>query len=153
MKTELKIEFKRVLTKYGDDYYNCVVGDGVIVGYVHQPTQLKGYTGPRYRADITLPGLKIKQGLLHETRELAQECLQRVVISWFQRCGVVVEKRWPDKCHESYKNVRASDASSFDMICDDCGATDQAIGGWGELRKPCTPRPTAAAPEPAARPV
>jgi hypothetical protein len=44
---------------------------------------------------------------------------------------------WPNVCHESHKNVRSSDASTFDFICDVCGATDQVPGGWGSLRKPC----------------
>ena len=47
------------------------------------------------------------------------------------------KKVWPNVCHESHKNVRSSDASTFDMICDDCGATDHAKGGWGNLGKPC----------------
>lgn len=43
----------------------------------------------------------------------------------------------PNKIHESHKSVRSSDASTFDFICDDCGATDDVTGGWGTLRKPC----------------
>jgi hypothetical protein len=51
---------------------------------------------------------------------------------------VLKEKfKWPDKKHESHKSVRSSDASTFDFICDDCGATDDVTGGWGTLRKPC----------------
>ena len=46
-------------------------------------------------------------------------------------------EKWPDKIHESHKAVRSSDASTFDFICDDCGATDDVTGGWGTLRKPC----------------
>ena len=49
----------------------------------------------------------------------------------YQKC------EWPDKIHESHKAVRSSDASTFDFICDDCGATDDVTGGWGTLRKPC----------------
>ncbi len=44
---------------------------------------------------------------------------------------------YPNKKHESHKSVRSSDASTFDFICDDCGATDDVTGGWGHLRKPC----------------
>lgn len=51
------------------------------------------------------------------------------------------DEGWPDALHPSHKKVRESDASSFDMICDDCGATDMVIGGWGNLRKPCRPSP------------
>lgn len=51
---------------------------------------------------------------------------------------VLYEKfQWPDVRHESHKNVRSSDASTFDFICDDCGATDRVPGTWGTLRKPC----------------
>jgi hypothetical protein len=42
-----------------------------------------------------------------------------------------------NQLHESHKSVRSSDASTFDFICDDCGATDSITGGWGGLRKPC----------------
>ena len=45
---------------------------------------------------------------------------------------------WPNMCHESHKNVKSSDASTFDFICRDCGATDSVTGGWGSLRNPCT---------------
>lgn len=38
--------------------------------------------------------------------------------------------------HSSHK-TRSSDASTFDEICVNCGATDQAPGGWGELANPC----------------
>lgn len=44
----------------------------------------------------------------------------------------------PDVCHESHKRVRGSDASTFDFICDDCGATDKVPGNWGTLRFKCS---------------
>lgn len=44
-----------------------------------------------------------------------------------------------DSLHPSHV-TRMSDASTFDEICVNCGATDQAPGGWGELAKPC-PKP------------
>jgi hypothetical protein len=47
------------------------------------------------------------------------------------------EPVYEDKLHPSHKSVRSSDASTFDFICDDCGATDDVTGGWGTLRKPC----------------
>jgi len=51
---------------------------------------------------------------------------------------VVIETRqWPDVCHETHRSIRSSDASTFDVICDDCGATDRASGGWGKLKQPC----------------
>ena len=56
---------------------------------------------------------------------------------YYEDMVVIKEKEWPNTCHESHKSVRSSDASSFDMICDDCGATDNTCGGWGALRKPC----------------
>ncbi len=43
---------------------------------------------------------------------------------------------WPDECHPSHK-TRVSDASSFDEICVNCGATDITNFGWGRLRMPC----------------
>ncbi len=49
----------------------------------------------------------------------------------------IKSKEWPNVKHESHKSVRSSDASTFDFICDDCGATDDVAGGWGGLRKPC----------------
>lgn len=33
--------------------------------------------------------------------------------------------------------TRMSDASSFDEICVNCGATDEVPGGWGKLAEPC----------------
>jgi hypothetical protein len=53
--------------------------------------------------------------------------------------SLVLKKKytWPNVQHESHKSVRSSDASTFDFICDDCGATDDVTGGWGGLRKPC----------------
>jgi hypothetical protein len=48
-----------------------------------------------------------------------------------------LEKEWPDKLHASHKAVRSSDASTFDFICDDCGARDSVTGGWGSLKEPC----------------
>ena len=92
MKTKLSIEFKKTQPRLGSSFTNCLVGDGVIVGYVHTPLQSRGYTGPQYRADVTLPGIKIREGLMHETEDLARDCLERVVVQWFQRCGVIVHK-------------------------------------------------------------
>lgn len=42
----------------------------------------------------------------------------------------------PDELHPSHE-TRFSDASTFDEICVNCGATDIAGGGWGRLRYPC----------------
>ena len=39
--------------------------------------------------------------------------------------------------------TRFSDASSFDEVCVNCGATDEVPGGWGKLAKPC-PKPPGA---------
>lgn len=47
------------------------------------------------------------------------------------------KKEWPDVCHESHARVRSSDSSSYDMVCEDCGATDYGAGSWGTLCKPC----------------
>jgi hypothetical protein len=41
-----------------------------------------------------------------------------------------------DECHPSHV-TRASDASSYDEICVNCGARDIAGGGWGKLKYPC----------------
>jgi len=41
-----------------------------------------------------------------------------------------------DALHPSHV-IRGSDASTFDVICKKCGATDEVPGGWGNLAKPC----------------
>lgn len=38
--------------------------------------------------------------------------------------------------HPTHK-TRFSDASTFDTICVNCGATDVAPGGFGQLAFPC----------------
>ncbi len=43
-------------------------------------------------------------------------------------------------CHPSHK-TRISDASTFDEICVNCGATDEVPGGWGQLAYPCPKNP------------
>lgn len=43
-----------------------------------------------------------------------------------------------DKCHPSHVTRVSIDSSSYDEICINCGATDMVIGGWGELRFPCS---------------
>ncbi len=45
-------------------------------------------------------------------------------------------KKVEDKLHPSHV-TRYSDASSFDEICTNCGATDMVPGGWGQLALPC----------------
>ncbi len=40
-----------------------------------------------------------------------------------------------DKCHPSHK-TRFSDASTYDEVCVNCGATD-GLGTWGKLKYPC----------------
>ena len=37
--------------------------------------------------------------------------------------------------------TRFSDASTYDEICINCGATDIAPGGWGQLAYPCPKAP------------
>ena len=37
----------------------------------------------------------------------------------------------------SHRKRFAMDASSYDEICDLCGATDTLLGGWGKLAEPC----------------
>lgn len=53
------------------------------------------------------------------------------------------EEVWPNKLHPSHVTRISMDASSYDEICTNCYATDQAIGGWGELAKPCPKAPAA----------
>ena len=44
-------------------------------------------------------------------------------------------------CHPTHV-TRFSDASSYDEVCTNCGATDIAGGGWGKLGEPCpSPQP------------
>lgn len=42
--------------------------------------------------------------------------------------------------HPSHVTRISMDASSYDQICINCGATDQVLGGWGKLAEPC-PKP------------
>lgn len=42
--------------------------------------------------------------------------------------------------HASHVTRISLDASTYDEICVNCGATDIAGGGWGRLAEPC-PRP------------
>jgi hypothetical protein len=41
-----------------------------------------------------------------------------------------------DSLHPTHKTRISIDASSYDEICVNCGATDR-IGSWGDLAKPC----------------
>lgn len=50
--------------------------------------------------------------------------------------GIAVATR-PNKPHPSHKTRISLDASSYDEICDVCGNTDLAGGGWGKLADPC----------------
>jgi hypothetical protein len=38
--------------------------------------------------------------------------------------------------------TRISDASTFDEICVNCGATDEVPGGWGALGRACEKEPS-----------
>lgn len=48
----------------------------------------------------------------------------------------IISPDMPDRCHETHE-TRSSDASTFDEVCKNCGATDSAGGGWAGLRWPC----------------
>lgn len=39
--------------------------------------------------------------------------------------------------HPSHKTRTSLDASTYDEICEVCGATDEVPGGWGKLAEPC----------------
>ncbi len=39
--------------------------------------------------------------------------------------------------HPSHQTRFSWDASTYDEICELCGATDQVPGGWGQLAFPC----------------
>lgn len=39
--------------------------------------------------------------------------------------------------HPSHRTRISLGASTYDEICDLCGATDILIGGWGRLARPC----------------
>ena len=81
------------------------------------------------------------------TEKLLRNALQDIA-SWGEEHGahwcreharqaLLAAVEYPNTIHESHKSVRSSDASTFDFICDDCGATDDVIGGWGALKRPC----------------
>jgi hypothetical protein len=39
--------------------------------------------------------------------------------------------------HPSHNLRTSMDASTYDVVCRNCGHTDQVPGGWGELVYPC----------------
>jgi hypothetical protein len=39
--------------------------------------------------------------------------------------------------HPSHDTSFSWDASTYDEICENCGATDQVPGGWGKLAESC----------------
>ena len=58
-------------------------------------------------------------------------------VTWLQQNVMGPEpERAPTGLHITHR-TRSSDASSFDIVCIDCGATDEAGGGWGRLSWPC----------------
>lgn len=61
----------------------------------------------------------------------AHECLDESIAAIKARLDLIIT----EGCHPSHK-TRSSDASSYDEICETCGATD-GLGTWGELSKPC----------------
>lgn len=82
-----------------------------------------------------------ERGLTLVSEELEDSLADKLVSSLHVK-GVDAESRevYPNVCHSSH-TTRTSDASTFDVICTVCGATDQVPGGWGELTKPCTGQP------------
>lgn len=42
-----------------------------------------------------------------------------------------------DACHPSHVTRVSFDSSSYDEVCENCGAVDIAAGGWGALAFPC----------------
>lgn len=40
--------------------------------------------------------------------------------------------------HPSHRTRISFDASTYDEICELCGATDVVPGGWGKLALPCS---------------
>lgn len=40
--------------------------------------------------------------------------------------------------HPSHVTRFSWDASTYDEVCVNCGATDMVPGGWGELANPCS---------------
>jgi hypothetical protein len=45
--------------------------------------------------------------------------------------------------HPSHQTRISMDASTYDEICINCGATDEVPGGWGRLAAPCPAVPPA----------
>jgi hypothetical protein len=45
--------------------------------------------------------------------------------------------RWPDERHASHKNVVFVTEALYSYMCKDCGATNNIINGWDDLRIPC----------------
>ena len=98
---------------------------------------------PKFIVDLWLDGYDSEEEMAAACEEFIYDQLNfsgsSVEIKKYQDSSKPI-KKWPDQKHESHKSVRSSDASTFDFICDDCGATDNVTGGWGTLRKPCKGR-------------
>lgn len=78
-----KVEWRTSEGKYA---YGVTGYLGMIkVAEVTNPTQSKAYEGPRWRANVFLPGISVRAGLLNETQEGAQGVAERVISLWFER--------------------------------------------------------------------
>ncbi len=44
--------------------------------------------------------------------------------------------------HPTHVTRFSWDASTYDVVCVNCGNTDRVPGGWGELSEPCPCVPT-----------
>lgn len=94
-KIELKFDWRRKTGRY--DYgWQLWIADGIMVGEVSYLSQSKDYAGPRWRGDLLLPGIRIRQGLLHETELEAAAIVEQAVITWFQKVGLPVAGRGPN---------------------------------------------------------
>lgn len=70
--------------QYGHD---LMLGS-IKVGHVVMPTQSQSYTGPRWKPETTLPGIRTSRDRLYETDTEAKAALENVVFNWFTWIGL-----------------------------------------------------------------
>lgn len=90
--TRIEFDWRAKTGRYAHGW-SLWIADGIMVGDLSQPVQSKGYTGPRWRGEVLLPGIRIRKDLLHETELDAAATVEHAVVTWFAKVGVPVADR------------------------------------------------------------